>query len=288
MQRSFKRSFRHAVPGFLKRAIKRRLQRRLSDGEVRDVQLKPAGDAIRCVMGEGWSFLVPERARDDLLYHTATREGLAELSGLARVAEAGGIVFDVGAHAGLISVLFGTADARNRVFSFEPSPIGQERLRKICALNGLEERMTIEPMAIGRARAKVEMLLDPAGGFVQERRFAHSMLAEPQRIDVAVENLGDAAARLNVIPDCIKIDIEGYEDEAIFGAHDFLARHRPLLLIELHLNYLEEKKVSAQSIVEALSRCGYTFATYGGTALRPEQIYSSPLPGIRFMAQVGK
>jgi hypothetical protein len=132
------------------------------------------------------------------------------------------------------------------------------------------------------------MLLDPAGGFIQERRFAHSMLAEPQPIQVTVENLADAAARLDAIPDCIMIDIEGYEDEAIFGAVDFLDQHRPLLLLELHLNYLEEKKVSAQSVVDALSGCGYTFATYGGTPLQPEQIYGSPLQGIRFMARADK
>jgi FkbM family methyltransferase len=285
MQRLLKRFLREITPGFIKQAIKNRLQGRLSDGELRDVRLEPAGAALRCVMGPQWSFLVPEQARDDLVYHTTTPEGLAELSGIARVAEKGGTLFDIGAHAGLISALFCTARPSNRVFSFEPSPLSQERLKAIRRLNGLEDRMTIEQVAIGGEKAALDMLLDPAGGFVQTQRFRHSMQAQPQAIRVEVETIGDAAGRLGVIPDCVKIDIEGYEDEAIRGARDFLAVHRPTLLLELHLNYLEEKGSSARAVVDTLSACGYSFQSYGGQSLRPGQLYDSPLQSVRFLAR---
>ena len=288
MQRTLKRYLRGVVPGFIKQAIKHRLEHRLSDGEMRDIRLETAGSAIRCVMGPGWSFFAPAQAREDLVYHTTTTQGRSELSGIARVAEAGGTLFDIGAHAGLISVLFCTAKPSNRTYSFEPSPLSQERLKEIRVLNGLEDRMIVEPVAIGQAKATMEMLIDPVGGFVQTQRFAHSMLAAPQSIQVAVETIGDAAGRLGVVPDCIKIDIEGYEYEAILGARDFLAKHRPVLLLELHLNYLEEKNASAESLLQALSDCGYAFSTYGGTPLRPAEIYNSPLQGIRFMARAAK
>jgi FkbM family methyltransferase len=286
MQRVLKRCLRGVAPGFLKRAIKRRLESRMDDGELREIRLEPAGSAIRCVMGPGWSFLAPEQARADLAYHTNTPQGRAELSGIARIAETTGTLFDIGAHAGLISALFCTAKPANRVFSFEPSPLSQQRLKEIRALNGLADRMAIEPMAIGHARTTMEMLLDPISGFVQGQRFAHSMLAAPEAIQVQVETIGDAAARLRVIPDCLKIDIEGFEYEAILGARDFLARHRPVLLLELHLNYLEEKKASAAAIMEALEGCGYSFFTYGGTALPASDIYDSPLSGLHFLARV--
>jgi FkbM family methyltransferase len=285
MQRQLKRFLRGIAPVFLKRAVKNHLQARLHDGQLYNIRLEPAGAALRCVMGPQWSFLAPEQARDDLTYHTKTREGLAELSGIARVAEKGGTLFDIGAHAGLISVLFGTAAPSNRVFSFEPSPLAEERLKVIRGLNGLEERMTIEQVAIGAEKATLDMLLDPAGGFVQTQRFRHSMQAESQSIRVKTETIGDAADRLGVIPDCVKIDIEGYEDEAIRGARDFLAAHQPTLLLELHLNYLEEKGSSARAVVEDLSACGYSFQSYGGQSLRPVQLYDSPLQSVRFLAR---
>ena len=284
MQRLFKRFLRGITPDFLKQAVKNRLQSRLNGGELHDIHLEPADGALRCVMGPQWFFLAPVQARDDLVYHT-TREGRAELSGIARVAEKGGTLFDIGAHAGLISVLFGSAGPTNRVFSFEPSPLAQERLREIRRLNGLEDRMTIEQVAIGAEKATLDMLLDPAGGFVQTQRFRHTMQAQPESIRVKTETIGDAADRLGVIPNCVKIDIEGYEDEAIRGARDFLAAHRPTLLLELHLNYLEEKGSSARAVVDTLSACGYSFQSYGGQPLRPAQLYDSPLQSVRFLAR---
>jgi len=56
-------------------------------------------------------------------------------------------------------------------------------------------------------------------------------------------------------------------------------------LIELHLNYLEERKLSPKTLVHALVECGYSFFTYGGAPLRAKELYDSPLQGIRFAAK---
>jgi hypothetical protein len=34
-----------------------------------------------------------------------------------------------------------------------------------------------------------------------------------------------------------------------------------------------------------LTDCGYQFFTYGGTPLKPHELYDSPLQGIRFVAR---
>ena len=81
----------------------------------------------------------------------------------------------------------------------------------------------VEPVAIGRTHARLEMLVDPGGGYVQVQRFEHSMWDAPQKIEVDIESLPEASARLGVIPDFIKLDIESYEYEAIDGARSFLA-----------------------------------------------------------------
>ena len=129
------------------------------------------------------------------------------------------------------------------------------------------------------------MLIDPASGYVQTQRFEHSMWATPRRMEVSVETIPDASDRLRVIPDLIKLDIEGYEYEAISGAQSFLSKHKPALLLELHLNYLDERKLSAKELLSMLTACGYSFFTYAGTELRPREIYDSPLSNLHVLAR---
>jgi FkbM family methyltransferase len=260
----------------------------LNRGPVKDLTLEPAGSAIRCTIDHQWSFLAPEECRYDLELHTSTQEGRAELSGMADAALQGGTLFDIGAHMGIMSAIFCAARPTNKVYSFEPSPVTQKRLEAIRALNQIEDRMFIQPTAIGRDRAKLEMLLDPAGGYVQIQNYAHAGWAEPQRIEVDVESIPQAAERLGVIPDFIKLDIEGYEYEALQGSMSFLTAQQPVLLFELHSNYLEQRGLSPKQVVTMLSECGYVFSTYTGQPLTAQAIADSPLQGLRFLARPKK
>ena len=265
--------------------IKTHWEERLSDGTPEDFKLETSDSFIRCSVNAGETFLAPLQCQHDLEQHIRSRDGRSEISGLIHVARQGGTLFDIGAHAGIVSALFCGFNPANRAYSFEPSPASVERIRAIRALNHLEGRMFVQPYAIGRAKATMEMLVDPAGGYVQTQRFEHSMWSEPQKLEVKVEGIADASERLGVIPDFIKLDIEGYEYEAISGAIDYLARNQPVILLELHLNYLEERKVSAKEIVEMLSGRGYSFFTYAGTPLRPRSLYDSPLQSVRVLAR---
>jgi FkbM family methyltransferase len=285
MRRLLKRLLHKLVPRWVAHRIRDRIEDRLNEGPVMEITQEDTGDAIRCQVAGRYSFLLPRECRREIDFHTHTREGRAELSGIAEGALRGGVFFDIGAHAGLISALFCAARPENVVHSFEPSPISQQRLAAMRDLNAFGARMQIEPYAIGREQAKLEMLVDPGGGYVQVQRFEHSMWDDPLRIEVQVESIPDAAARLGVIPAFIKLDIESYEYEAIEGARDFLAQHRPELFIELHLNYLEERKLVPRTLVTTLADCGYRFFTYGGTELKPRELYDSPLQGIRFVAR---
>ena len=45
----------------------------------------------------------------------------------------------------------------------------------------------------------------------------------------------------------------------IKGSIEFLARHKPTIFLELHLNYLEERNLSAKLLIGTLIKCGYGF-----------------------------
>lgn len=288
MKRFLKRRINRFLPGALRGSVKRRLGAKFAEPVSTRFFVEETPAALKCRIDSpeaDWSFLAPVGCKNDLANLTDTPEGRAEFHSLSLSAKTGGVLFDIGAHSGLISAMFCAAQAQNRAFAFEPSSVLVERLIAIRQLNRFAERMRIEPIGIGDTTRTVEMVLDPAGGFVQTQRFDHTMWAAPKPVQVQMESIQDAAVRLNVIPQFIKIDIEGYEFEAIKGSIEFLSRHKPTIFLELHLNYLEQRNLSAKLLIDMLLKCGYSLHTSAGTSLKPGEVYDSPLPIVHVVAQ---
>ncbi len=278
MKRSTIRSLGRLLPGRVRERAKRHFLRQSIDQVKTRFTLEESPSAIVCRVDDALSFSAPIACKNDLVHYTTSFEGRAEFAALSDAATSqGGVLFDVGAHCGLISALWCAAKPRNRVFSFEPSPALVRRLAEIRELNHFDDRMNINQIGIGESNGTAGMLMDPASGFVQSRHFDHTMWSVPESIEVAIESIEAASVRLKVIPDFIKLDIEGYEYEAIKGSALFLSRHRPAIFLELHLNYLEQRKLSPKTVVERLQQCGYSFFTYGGTELKEADVYGAPL-----------
>ena len=284
MKRFLKTHLNRFLPSAMRNSIKHRMAAKFVTPVTSKIEVEQTSSALKCIIENDVSFLAPVNCVNDLAYFTTTSEGRAEFDSIARAARVGGFLFDIGAHSGLVSALFCAANPKSRVASFEPSPLLAERLAAIRDLNRFGNRMRIEQCGIGEQSTVVEMAIDPVGGFVQTQRFDHSMWGAPQPIKVRIESIGDAAARLNVIPQFLKIDIEGYEYEAIKGSQEFITRHRPTIFLEIHLNYLEERALSAKSLVTMLLDAGYGFYASGGATLKPSDVYDSPLPIVRVIA----
>lgn len=284
MKRFLKQHFNRFLPGAVRRALKHRWEAQFHPPVDAEFLLEQVDGALRCKIGNRFSFLAPLACNEQLIRFTSGN-GRAEFHAIVCAAHRGGVLFDIGAHSGVISALFCAARPHNRAFAFEPSPILARAVREIRDLNVFGERMRIEELGIGDRQATAEMLLDPTGGFVQTHRFEQTMWAQPARIEVPLERIADAAARLDVIPDFIKLDVEGFEYEAIKGSLNFLAHQKPTIFFELHLNYLEERKLPARAVVEMLQDCGYSFYSYSGAHLYSLELYDSPLDTIHVVAR---
>ena len=285
MKRFLKTHLNRFLPSAVRRSIKQRMAAKFVTDVASKIEVEQTSAALKCRIEDDISFLAPLNCTHDLAYFTNTSEGRAEFDSIARTSRVGGFLFDIGAHSGLVSALFCSANPKNSVASFEPSPLLAERLLAIRDLNRFGDRMRIEQCGIGEQAGLVEMAIDPVGGFVQTQRFDHSMWGKPRPIKVKIESIASAAARLNVVPQFLKIDIEGYEFEAIKGSLDFITRHRPTIFLEVHLNYLEARGLSPESLITMLLDAGYGFCTSGGAGLKPSDVYDSPLPIVRVIAQ---
>lgn len=285
MKRFIKKRLHRFLPAGLRTSIKRRFAAKFAEPVGTQFLVEEGATALKCKIDNIWSFLAPLVCKPDLMNITSTPEGRSEIYGILEAAKKGGVLFDIGAHSGLISAVFCAVNQRNKVFSFEPSPVLAERLAAVHHLNQFEDRMRIEQIGIGERSETIELLLDPAGGFVQPKHFEHTMWAAPESVQVRLETMADAAGRLDSVPDFIKIDIESYEFEAIKGSIEFLARHKPAIFLELHLNYLEQRGLPAKAVTDILGQCGYRFYTSTGASLTPGEVYDSPLPIVHIIAR---
>ena len=139
----------------------------------------------------------------------------------ARFVQPGDLVFDVGSHVGDRIAAFRRLGAR--VVACEPNPPLVKTLR---LLFGRDQSVTIEPVAVGAAPGEIELAINIDNPTVStvSRDFVKASEGAPgwqgqvwdKSLRVAVTTL-DALIARHGIPAFIKIDVEGFEAEALAG-----------------------------------------------------------------------
>jgi FkbM family methyltransferase len=237
------------------------------------------GDGVVAELG-GVRLRAPAAAYADLRYHFIDNaDSVHEMGAVLRAArDPGGLMMDVGAARGLISVMFCAASSANRAVAYEPSPVQAGDAARAGEMNGISERMTIRAAAVGAAPGTVAGAVDSIGLIdLSPGAGAEIFDVEMTTLDAEVDRVG--------VPSVVKVDVEGHELEVLLGAERLLRDHRPLLLLELHLDMLERRGVPPGRIVKLLVGHGYRFESVSGRPLRPRAVTGSPNAVLRLVAR---
>jgi FkbM family methyltransferase len=170
----------------------------------------------------------------------------------------GGVCVDVGANEGYFSIL---ASARvgpsGRVLAVEPQerlgPVIRENIRLNRASN-----IVLEPVAVSDRPGDGELFLAPdtntgATGFTPSQRYR----VPTQRVRTLT--LAALLERHEIWHiDLLKLDIEGFEYEAILGSKEVFRAHRVKhLALEFHPRILEQRGRPVDHLTDFLLDCGY-------------------------------
>jgi FkbM family methyltransferase len=174
----------------------------------------------------------------------------------------GMVFYDVGANAGFYAIIGARAvGPMGRVYAFEPMPKLAARVRENADLNSLTNLAVVEAAVSD---------VDEAVTF--GARGPLSMWNSMCAAGTDVEKITVQSVRLDTFssqhrpPNVIMVDIEGDEIRALQGGLKTIAKHRPLLMVEVHwlgqafLDFFE-------SVMKPL---GYSGTTYNGEALPAE------------------
>jgi FkbM family methyltransferase len=170
-----------------------------------------------------------------------------------------GVMFDVGAHVGVLALAIAAArsDARPEIHAFEPLPVNVERLRRNVALNA-KANVKVNGVAVGADAGSVEIAAPdprvPSMGYVAE-----SGEVGGDTVTVPVVALDDYARENGIdAVDVLKIDVEGYEPHVLEGAERLLGERRVRAVVcELNQEGLEERDSSPAAVVATFARHGY-------------------------------
>jgi FkbM family methyltransferase len=152
----------------------------------------------------------------------------SEIRQLHRWVQPGDLVLDVGAHYGSYTLcLAGLVGAQGHVLAVEPAAHARSVLRRNTLINQLHQ-VQIVPAAAGAESARANLHLHDDRSRASLQPGGQQSDAESVEV-IRLDDLVPRAPRVSLI----KMDIEGYEAQALRGATEILTRDQPIVIFEL-------------------------------------------------------
>ena len=171
------------------------------------------------------------------------------------------IFVDLGANEGYFSVIASQiVGEMGKVVAVEPQSRLQPVIAKNLALNHCKNTIVLQ-VAVSDKREDVVLHLSPdinsgSTSLVQTTRYPI-----PKQ-EVAGLTLAEIFHEQGITTcDLLKVDIEGWEYEAIMGSPEIFANHHvKAIALELHPHILAKRGLSEKTIVDFLDSCGYVLS----------------------------
>jgi FkbM family methyltransferase len=147
------------------------------------------------------------------------------------------VILDIGAYTGFYAMLAARVNRDAKIVAFEPFPPVRGWFEQNLALNRLEKRVEVVPMAVGDQPGEATLyvpttktgLLETASSLNATFRVEHSetICVKVVRLDDFVRQQGLGRVGL------MKIDVESFEAAVLRGAGRVLSQDRPMIFLEV-------------------------------------------------------
>lgn len=147
---------------------------------------------------------------------------------MERLVKPGMVVWDVGANAGFYTLAMSRLTGKTgHVYAFEPLASNVENLHRHVQLNQLSNTTVVQSALGGmNGLCGFDTSISHQKGFLSQTKSDY--LVPCMTVDEFLKDRPEAR------PALLKIDVEGAESGLLEGARQFLAEHKPILVLALH------------------------------------------------------
>lgn len=216
------------------------------------IELRTAGQGLLCRLPDG------ESVRIAPAYRSITWN-LQEYRAFKEALRPGAVALDIGANLGCYALLFGQwVGPTGKVFAFEPSPQAFTGLCRHIFLNRLSE--VVVPVQAAVSDASGSALLEDGAWGTNRLISPAEAAAERSTHSVAAVTVDEFCERANILPDLIKVDVEGLELAVLRGARRTIRTcgDRLKLFVELHPRTWADLGMSRDDLQTELESQGLT------------------------------
>lgn len=176
-------------------------------------------------------------------------------------------VIDVGAHIGLVSLpVSSVVSDGGRVVAFEPSKANYEHLLSHITKNNIDNITPLDWLVGDTIEEAVDFFeMDGATGMnsVVEPKKGEGF-ARTTRKQTSLDGLCNERG---LVPDVIKIDVEGAELAVLNGAREIILKAKPKIFLSVHPSQIAALGRSVDDLVSLVDSLGYTFLEPNGDAV---------------------
>ena len=167
---------------------------------------------------------------------------------------------DAGANYGYYSVFVASQNPQNQVFSFEPSSASRNQILKNKEINFLHN-INIEKFAVSDDNSVIDFY---ESKYSWESSVFMQYINKPQKIQVPSTTLDnyfkDQSSNLNNL--FIKLDVEGLEINALYGAKNLINKFKPVIQFEFSKMLIENKLFKINDFIIFLDKQNYSIFDY--------------------------
>jgi FkbM family methyltransferase len=194
------------------------------------------------------------------------------------------VIFDVGANIGYYSLHWALRMAPGgTIHAFEPVPSTFAWFVRNIALNGLDAVIRPNAIGLGDAPGVVSLFLPEfLGSGAASIKDLHPDEGT-RRVEVKLDTLDNyfSASGLDRL-DLIKVDVEGAELLVLRGGRETIAKHRPMIFLELLRKWSRPFGYHPNDVIQMLTGMGYRCTTFDNSRLIPFELMTEETPQKNF------
>lgn len=222
---------------------------------------RPSGTGAAVIVREGvkWSL----RGHDLNEFALAVRRNHSPALSAALDREIGRrdakVYWDIGANIGAIALPLMRKFPALRAVLFEPSAeVAGRLIHNVTGNPELAARTMVMNVALSDSTGLCSFYVsnEPFNSGTAGLGLSHNRFQMPVWVQAYTGDSLVAAGKCPP-PDCLKIDVEGFEIEVFRGLRETLAKHHPTILFEHSIYRLEERKLPRSEVADFLKSLGY-------------------------------